>query len=1246
MPTRSELLVLATCDELAGHGYGVVLDSDIAGRIQMGLEIVRDRLRGLDREGFVDLVPLGNGTIKASVTPRGREELAKDEVGFGTPAPTLHLINQVKVVPKGLRAYDEHDKDFFLELLPGPRRGDGLPESVHFWKVRIEEMDPDKSFKVGVIFGPSGCGKSSLVKAGLLPRLSDSVITVYLEASENETGIRLLKGLRKHFPDLPADLDLPETLRELLARSGCSPKKKVVIILDQFEQWLQSNRGEEEPPLAKVLSQCDGQKVQAILMIRDDFWMAMTRFMGKVGVELHQWQNFAAVDLFDLRHAKEVLTAFGQAFDALPQDLDDLTKGQKEFLELAIRELAQDGKIISVRLALFVEMVKSKPWTQATLAEVGGTAGIGVRFLEETFSSKALRGHQKAAQGILNSLLPVSGSNIKGHIRSHEVLLEASGYTTRPTAFIDILRILDEEVRLITPTDPGAAEDQDRKQPALAEGKFYQLTHDYLVPSIRDWLQRIQNETCRGRAQLLLAERAANWSAKPENRLLLSAGEWVRILTLTKRHGWTGPERKMMRRAGWLHGLRVITWTIVASGFFVATLSIYADGLVQQLLKAELNKVPEIVQTMRFFRWWTDPALRRVLDETPEDKVRKLHARIALLPVDRSQLPFLEGRLYFASPAQLPVLWTVLEPYKTELTPKLWSVLALAKPEDGRFLHAASALALYDAGNPNWDKFVGKVAEAMVLADPADLGTWLSGLRPVRGKLMTPLVEIFRRKGAAASDGALVTSVLSDYASDDDGLLVDLLLDSEEKPFTVLFKTLRARNERAVPLLEEKLATAKKASAEAKDDEKDKLDQRQARAAVALVRLEQGEKVWNLLRHSPDPSVRSYIVNWLKPLGADPEGLISRLLNSSAHNPVSTPKDEKSRMDSILFHPETSERRALILALGGYEAYDLSPTEREPVIAQLLEAYRSDPDAGVHGAAEWTLRRWKQEETLKKVDAELMKLKDRGDRRWYLNSEGQTFSVIEGPVEFWMGSPPTEPDRFDNETLHRQSICRNFALATKEVTVAQYTRFQTLPIRFTTGPDGPMNSLSWYNAAAYCNWLSRTEGFDKSQWCYEPNSKGEYADGMKIVPDFLERYGYRLPTDAEWEYACRAGAVTSRYYGASVKLLGQYAWFLRNSEERARPCGQLKPNDLGLFDLLGNVFEWCQDAYVRHSPRGQGEIQFYDARSSFINNNDDRLTRGGTINAYPAYVRSADRGGNFPLNNFATLGFRLSRTYP
>ncbi len=228
------------------------------------------------------------------------------------------------------------------------------------------------------------------------------------------------------------------------------------------------------------------------------------------------------------------------------------------------------------------------------------------------------------------------------------------------------------------------------------------------------------------------------------------------------------------------------------------------------------------------------------------------------------------------------------------------------------------------------------------------------------------------------------------------------------------------------------------------EETKDRLAERQARAAVALVRMGKAEEVWPLLRHSADPRLRSFIVNWLNPLGADPK-LIAAELDRIDPNAKPTPAQGQQFMDAVLFQPETSIRRALILALGTYGTEGLSPGEREPLIGKLLDLYRNDPDAGIHGAAEWTLRKWKQQEKLKELDAELSKLKERGNRRWYVNGQGQTFAVIEGPVEFRMGSPPTETERMaGNELPRRMRIPRRFAIAAKEVTVEQFQRFLKL----------------------------------------------------------------------------------------------------------------------------------------------------------------------------------------------------------
>jgi serine/threonine protein kinase len=439
-------------------------------RYSTGRDMADDLRHFLASDEASELPASASGRVSPPTSERGgsgrsRRALATEEP-TSAPGRPDSIGPSVKVVPKGLRSFDQHDADFFLELLPGPRGRDGLPESLRFWKTRIETTDPDNAFRVGLIYGPSGCGKSSLVKAGLLPRLSKDVLPVYIEATPEETETRLLKAVRKACPDLPSGLGLIDALALLRRGRVLHSGRKVLLVLDHFEQWLFARRGAENPELVAALRQCDGEHIQAIVMVRDDFWMVAARFMLDLEIDLVPDQNIAVVDLFDPRHARRVLTRFGRAYGALPERTNDLSRDQESFLDQAIAGLGQAGKVVSVRLALFAEMVKGKPWTLSTLREVGGTEGVGVTFLEETFTSPQAnpkhRLHQTAAQAVLQALLPQSGTDIKGQMRSETELRNASGYAGRPRDFDDLIHMLDSELRLITPTDPegSTAEDQ------------------------------------------------------------------------------------------------------------------------------------------------------------------------------------------------------------------------------------------------------------------------------------------------------------------------------------------------------------------------------------------------------------------------------------------------------------------------------------------------------------------------------------------------------------------------------------------------------------------------------------------------------------------------------------------------------------------------------------------------------------------------------------------------------------------
>jgi formylglycine-generating enzyme required for sulfatase activity len=1090
----------------------------------------------------------------------------------------------VKIVPKGLRAFDAHDADFFLELLPGPRDRDGWPESIRFWKRRIEETDADKTFAVGLIYGPSGCGKSSLVQAGLLPRLASSVLPVYVEATAQETEARLLNGLRKRCPGLDPHLGLKDSLAALRHGQGLAAGQKVLLVLDQFEQWLHAHGAGSvsdgtSQELVHALRQCDGARVQCLVLVRDDFWLAVSRFLKELEVRLLEGHNSALVDLFDPDHARKVLAGFGRAFGKLPERAGLASKDQQPFVEQAVAGLAQERKVVCVRLALFAEMMKGKPWTAASLKAVGGTEGVGVTFLEETFSAATAppehRYHQRAARAVLQALLPEADTDIKGTMRSQQDLLAASGYAGQPRDFEDLLRILDSELRMITPIDPegvlngepGALATGELAPVANAPGspapRYYQLTHDYLVPALRDWLTRKQKESRRGRAELLLADRAAVWKARPENRQLPSFLQWLQIRRWTHKKNWTPPQRQMMRRAARYHLIR--TGLAAALVLLLAVLGrdgwgrVQAHHLRDRLVDANTAEVHAIVQDMAPYRRWINPLLREEYARayTTNDRRMGLHTSLALAPVDPGQKAYLSNRLLLAQAQEVIPIRKGLEPYRTQLTEQLWNILAdRGKIMDNRF-RVACALADYTPQDPRWENVREDVAAHLVIQNPSTLGAWADALRPVGPTLLGPLaafLEDDRRNGSARA-------VIAD-----------------------LYQKLAADRPEAFARLDQVLARPSKDVAAIK---------RQANVGVALVAMGHGDKVWPLLKHSPDPTLRSFLIDRLAPGGADPQVLLSRLERE----------------------PEVSIRRALLLSLGEFGLDRLPPGERQNHIPWLLQIYRQDPDPGIHGAAGWLLRQWQAEAQLRQIDKELATGKVEGKRRWYINRQGQTLVLVPQPAgEVTVG---------EGNEQRKERIGWSYFIGAKEVTVADYVKFrkdQRQFKRYARTDDCPMMEVSWHDAAAYCNELSKQEGIDKDQWCYEPAGKeGE----MKPAANHLQRTAYRLATEAEWEYACLAGAVTAFCYGEPDELLAKYGWFVGNSLTRSHPVGALKPNDLGLFDMHGNAVEWCYD--------------WYDKGASH------RVLRGGSWGFDSGICRAAYRfrGGLSYRTYF--LGFRLAR---
>ena len=239
---------------------------------------------------------------------------------------------------------------------------------------------------------------------------------------------------------------------------------------------------------------------------------------------------------------------------------------------------------------------------------------------------------------------------------------------------------------------------------------------------------------------------------------------------------------------------------------------------------------------------------------------------------------------------------------------------------------------------------------------------------------------------------------------------------------------------------------------------------------------------------------------------------------------------------------------------------------------------------------------------------------------------------------FEMGS---EDGAADAQPVHVVTISRSFYMAKYPVTYEEYDLFCDEIVGRTRPEDTgwgrgamPVSALTWYDAVAYCNWLSEKEGLTP---CYSGKGKATKCD--------FTANGYRLPTEAEWEYAARGGHLSKGYEYAGSDDPDGVAWYADNSEGRTHPVGQKQPNELGLYDMSGNLFEWCWDWYAEDyysaSPSGDPQGPLSAPKGPFWELN--RVRRSGSWREAPDAIRVTYRSLDY-ASYVGDNGFRLART--
>ena len=430
--------------------------------------------------------------------------------------------------------------------------------------------------------------------------------------------------------------------------------------------------------------------------------------------------------------------------------------------------------------------------------------------------------------------------------------------------------------------------------------------------------------------------------------------------------------------------------------------------------------------------------------------------------------------------------------------------------------------------------------------------------------------------------------------------LADLALDSSEDVFPTLLEALKRDRPGALAALRGFVISGDRGGSDAKQEH---AARRRAVAAVALLRMGADDDCWSLLRRDDDPDFRTALVDRCARFGTDPHLVLAHL-------------DEEE---------EPASRASILLMLAEFLP-DASDELRARIAAKSRTLHQHDLNAGVHFAAEWVLGQLGEQVEVREVpQAAPGPLPT--PTGWQVSPHGISMVVVRGPRSLVMGSPDSETEREVIEPQRKVEVARSFAIGAYEITVEQFQRYVP-EVDFAKAVSKslqcPMSNVRWYDAVKYCRRLSEAEGIAESQMCYPPVD--QIGPEMNLPADCLLRTGYRLPEESEWECACRAETATARFFGRSPSRLVAYGRYIANSGEHLWPVGSLRPNPWGLFDVYGNVLEWCHDE---------------DASSP-----SSRVTRSGMYRSVERENRSAKRYVYSPSSSASFHGFRIARTIP